>query len=277
MNAIKETHLFFEAGEHRLFGVYYEPKTRRKNLSFLFVHAFGEEKLWAQRVFVNYARKLSADGYGALRFDLFGHGDSEGDFRDATVNGWLRDIGHAWRTVNDMSGGSGQIGIIGVRLGATLGIMASESIENVKAVVAWEPIVDGAKYASEIVRSNIAMQSTIFGEIKYNRTALENRMKENMPLNCEGYEISYEMYDQVRSIKLAEQAKDFRTPCAVVQIGQAESGPRADIKNLTDSHSKSTLLISRGIAFWKDVRLYCTRSEELYDATSEWIEQQQGL
>jgi hypothetical protein len=64
-----ETPFFFGSAEQRLFGVIHEPVGPTFKTPYVFCHPFGEEKLWAHRVFVAYSRLLAADGYLVLRFD----------------------------------------------------------------------------------------------------------------------------------------------------------------------------------------------------------------
>jgi len=88
-----ETPLFFQGSHSRLFGVLHEPASHAPGrLPFVFCHPFGEEKLWAHRVFVTFARTLAGRGHVVLRFDYMGNGDSEGPFERSSVSTALDDI-----------------------------------------------------------------------------------------------------------------------------------------------------------------------------------------
>jgi len=50
-----ETPFFFPNGNYQLFGVLHEAEAPSKNEGFVFCAPFAEEKLWAHRVFVNFA------------------------------------------------------------------------------------------------------------------------------------------------------------------------------------------------------------------------------
>ena len=82
-----ETPFFFPStGGGALFGVFHRPAaidTTRP--AFVFCHPLAEEKLWAHRVFVSYARHLAAAGYPVLRFDMTGNGDSVSSLLKARV------------------------------------------------------------------------------------------------------------------------------------------------------------------------------------------------
>jgi hypothetical protein len=70
----------------------YFPSDPPKREGYIFVDAFAEEKLWSQRVMVSFARKMALLGYPVLRFDVMGHGDSDGEFKNATIPSILSDI-----------------------------------------------------------------------------------------------------------------------------------------------------------------------------------------
>ena len=73
-----ETPVFFKNGTNRLFGIVHYPETGEPENAFVFCHPFAEEKLWAHRVYVNFARYLAKHGWAVLRFDYAGYGDSDG-------------------------------------------------------------------------------------------------------------------------------------------------------------------------------------------------------
>ena len=56
-------------------------------------HGFTGDKIGANQLTLNLAKELVKAGYGALRFDFLGSGDSEGKFAtDTVVAGWQEDL-----------------------------------------------------------------------------------------------------------------------------------------------------------------------------------------
>ena len=83
-----ETPLFFKNINYKLFGVLHQPEhgeLTKPSLGIVFCHPFAEEKLIVHRVMVNLARRLTKEGIYCLRFDYMGHGDSDGNFEDSTI------------------------------------------------------------------------------------------------------------------------------------------------------------------------------------------------
>src|SRR5210317_2099212 len=97
MTSDMEEPFFFKNRANRLFGVKHIPDCSPADTGIVLIHAFGEEKLWSHRVLVNFARAAARRGYSVLRFDLSGHGDSDGQTEDCTVETFLADIETAKR------------------------------------------------------------------------------------------------------------------------------------------------------------------------------------
>ena len=122
-----ETPFFFPNADYQLFGVLHEPENQTQRTGFVFCSPFAEEKLWTHRVFVSFAREMAHRGYFVLRFDYMGHGDSEGDFEDSTIESRLSDIKCAVRTLKEKTKNGATVGLLGLRLGATLAALVAEN------------------------------------------------------------------------------------------------------------------------------------------------------
>ncbi len=150
-----EEPFFFDGGGKRLFGVAHTPDSDVASKGFVLVHPFGEEKLWSHRVFVNFAREAALRGMPVLRFDLSGHGDSEGHSENGTVSSYLADIESAKRKFLEQFPDTKEVGLLGLRLGATLAYLAAVRSKNPSSLVLWEPITNGARYMQELLRINL--------------------------------------------------------------------------------------------------------------------------
>lgn len=96
----------------------------------LFAHCFTctKNSLAAVRI----ARALTARGFGVLRFDFTGLGDSEGDFADSTFSGSVRDLLAAARAMADA--GKAPTLLIGHSLGGAAALAAAADLPAVTAV-----------------------------------------------------------------------------------------------------------------------------------------------
>lgn len=163
-----------------LHGWYISP-TRDDGATLIFVHGHGGNL----RDLIPEARLLTDMGYGALLFDLRGHGMSA----DASVTmgiNEVRDVQAAFdflRAQTDVN--PERIGIHGFSMGAATSILAASQIPDIRVVIAEAPyssihqsLVDGiprdtgipALFFPDII---IAMSSTISGENYYDAAPID--------------------------------------------------------------------------------------------------------
>jgi pimeloyl-ACP methyl ester carboxylesterase len=144
---------FFGTRQRRLFGLYTPghaggPAARAAVLC----HPWGQEYLRAHRSMRRLGDLLTRADVHVLRFDYFGTGDSAGDLAGADLAGWQGDIDLAIDELRDTTGVA-QVGLVGLRLGATLAAAAAaRRPDDVDRLVLWDPVVQGQEYAAELSR-----------------------------------------------------------------------------------------------------------------------------
>jgi len=268
---VNETPIFFENGSYRLFGILHEPAAVPSGWGWVFCHPFAEEKLWAQRVYVSFARMLAARGAWVLRFDAMGNGDSEGQFSESSVETMLSDIGCAINMLERSSGKVLQgVGLLGLRFGATLAALAAGRYPNVRKLVLWEPIVDGGKYMQELLRVNLTTQTAIYKEIRHKREDLVRMMREGSTVNVDGYEIAYPCYEQASALKLNEGVIQFAGPCLIVQVGRAGQTIRPELKALQEAFPSVDIRAAVEEPFWKEIKQWYRTAPNLFETTLAW-------
>lgn len=267
-----ETPFFFQGNGYRLFGVLHEASGPEKKEGFVFCAPFAEEKLWTHRVFVNFARQLANKGYPVLRFDYMGNGDSEGNFQDTTVQSNLIDIKSAIHTLIKRAGNIPSISLLGIRFGATLAALSAE--ENViDKLILWEPIIDGVAHMREMLRINLATQSSIYREIRFSTEVLIDGMKNGKTANVDGYEMTGRFYEQAASVNLlACVDKRHQGKSIIIQINKKENPINHKIEQLKQTYVECSAISVVEEPFWKEIRLYYSKAENLFNATLEWLE-----
>jgi uncharacterized protein len=270
-----ERPLFFPSGPHRLFAMYHAPvaaaaSTPRRPV--VFCHPFGEEKLWAHRVYVSAARTLAGRGYPVLRFDARGHGDSSGPVRDFTIDGAIADGIAAIGLVRELAGGD-QVILIGLRLGGTIAGLIAEQRPDVAAIVQWAPIVDGGRYMQELLRVNLATQMAIYKEIRADRAALVAALQAGETVNVDGYAIGLGFYDGLMPIKHGKQPSRFAGRSLVVQIDPRPGmSAVAELQHLAASYPNGTYAAVEEDPFWKEIPRFYDDATKLMAATLAWLE-----
>ena len=144
---------FFSSTGRARFGWVHPPAEPRTGSALVIVPPFGYEAICARRTLRALADAAARDGVIAIRADLDGTGDSEGDDLDpGRVDAWLQSIDDACALARGQ--GADRIVLAGVRLGATLATLAAARRDDVAGVVAIAAVPSG----KALVREGRALQ-----------------------------------------------------------------------------------------------------------------------
>lgn len=103
----------------------------------VFFHGFTGDRMEAHWIFVKCARALANAGIASLRFDFYGSGESEGEFREVTLEGELADGEEAikfFRRQKDID--PKRVGLVGLSLGGTVAACLAPRVKG-RALVLW--------------------------------------------------------------------------------------------------------------------------------------------
>jgi exosortase A-associated hydrolase 2 len=126
--------------------------------SVLIIPPFAEEMNKSRPMLSMQARRLAERGSDAFMLDLYGTGDSAGDFVDATWAEWCRNVIQAWDWL--AARGECTIDVLAVRSGALLvNHLARERPVALSKCVLWQPTIKGSDYWRQTLRVRLASQS----------------------------------------------------------------------------------------------------------------------
>lgn len=267
---MNETPFFFPSGAYELYGVLHQP-ARVTGPGFVFCHPLGEEKLWSHRVLVSFARTLANAGCPVLRFDYRGNGDSSGEFAEADVDAILSDVDCAIDTLEAKTG-IDEVALLGLRFGGTAAAQIAERRADVRRLVLWAPIVEGARYMQDLLRINLSTQLAVYREIRADREALVGEFAAGRTVNIEGYEFSPRMYEQIAALKIAGARRAFAGPVLVTQIERAATAkPAVDLLALTATYGAAAHRLIQEDFFWKEIDRFYDVAPRLFASTLEWL------
>ena len=183
--------------------MYYPPATAVCRANVLHVHAFGEEMNKSRRMVALQARAMTQLGLGVLLMDLYGCGDSSGDFGDARWEIWLEDLAGALSWLRGRE--EAPLILWGLRLGALLMMdYAKDSGEAFDSFLLWQPVVSGETYLTQFLRLRVANDMMAGGKAKVGTRELREALKGGEPLEIAGYGLSPELAMALDERRLAE-------------------------------------------------------------------------
>ncbi|BCT69208.1 hypothetical protein NNRS527_02822 [Nitrosospira sp. NRS527] len=194
-----------EPGER--FCLYHAPPASRECRGVLiYVHPFGDEMNKSRRMAAMQARAFAAVGFGVLQIDLFGCGDSSGEFGDASWNIWKRDLAAAWSWLENRV--AAPISLWGLRLGALLALDFARSSENaINRIILWQPVISGESFLTRFLRLRLANE-ILLGDASTEKNTGTNAMRDSLragnPLEVAGYELAPDMAAAIDILQAAE-------------------------------------------------------------------------
>lgn len=159
----------------------------------LYVPPFAEEMNRARRMAALQARELAALGYAVLQPDLYGCGDSSGDFGDARWDIWKADLAAAASWLRQRHPVA--LHLWGLRLGALLALdYLRTAAHPVAAMLLWQPVLAGSSYLTHFLRLRtagalLANESTD----RVSPQALRVALQDGETLEIAGYDLAPEL------------------------------------------------------------------------------------
>lgn len=133
---------FANRSGRRLRGMIHQPGDSPvgKPAGVLLFHGFTGDRMESHWLFVKCSRALERAGIASLRFDFFGSGESEGDFREATLEGEVEDAQDAVDFFRREGGIDGErLGLLGLSLGGAIAALIAERA-RARALVLWAAV-----------------------------------------------------------------------------------------------------------------------------------------
>ncbi len=224
---------FLNSESGRLFTTYHSP-VERPQKAVLFCPPFAEEMNKCRRMMTLQARRCAAAGWGSLIIDLFGTGDSEGDFEDSSWEAWEADLDCAVRWLE--SQGIANVVCLGVRVGGLLALRAAGRQRVASRVVLWQPQLDGANALRQFLRMRVVAEkmagaSTTVGQ-------LVEELESGKSVEVAGYRVSPRLFLGMQGIAVSQRCH--------------RDVPVDWIDVVADQHQKSSPVSERTVSGWRD-------------------------
>ena len=212
---------FFDVEPGTRFSLYHAPAPQMPARgAILYVHPFADELNHARRMASLQARRFAAMGYAVLQMDLFGCGDSCGDFHSARWEQWQRDLSTAFAWLRDRCAGPSYLW--GLRLGALLAMDFARTTP-VDGLVLWQPYMNGRMAINQFLRQRLAADLQRGIPLAARTTsALRARLAAHGMIEVSGYDLAAPL---AKAIDACDASAMVLPPCPVHWFATGAAAP----------------------------------------------------
>lgn len=259
---------FLQGGAGRIFAMYHAAAAGVPLGQLLVVPPFAEEMNKSRRMLALLARAAARRGVGTLQLDLYGTGESEGDFSDARWEIWKDDVFAALAWLRERAGG--WIGLLGERLGALLALDAArEHAPAAAPIFLWQPTLNGATALTQFLRMRMVSSLTRSGSGE-STDDLRREFANQKSVEVGGYELHPRLARQIDGLRLEERISVRTAPIHWFELmsepGRAISpASRRAIDALRGRGVEVHETVALGPPFWSAVEI--AEAPALIDAT----------
>lgn len=219
--------IFLDGAAGSIFAVVYPATTERPTKSaVIYLPPFAEEMNRARRMAALQARALSAAGHTAIVLDLYGCGDSAGNFADGRWDIWLGDVRATiqWLTED----GYQRISLLGLRLGALLALeVANDRATAIHRVVLWQPILRGDHMVTQFLRLRMAADLAGSQAISGGTATMRSSLASGKAVEVAGYALAAPLAESLDKLRLMELGAFCSAPIDWVEIVTSPDQPLA--------------------------------------------------
>ena len=188
--------------------------------SILHLHPFAEELNRSRHVVAEQARAFAGQGYAVLQIDLYGCGDSAGDFADADWAQWRRDGQAAIQLLRNRC--DGPLCLWGLRSGALLAGELADELDADVGLLLWQPVLSGKQHLQQFLRLNLAADM-LDGKAGGGTETLLAQLEAGIPVEVAGYTVAPGLAGGLAASVLKQAGE--RMHCVEILPGGGELSP----------------------------------------------------
>lgn len=243
-------------------------------LNLIVVPPFGEEMNKSRNMLATFARDAASHQIKVSLIDLFGTGDSEGDFSTASWIIWQQNIVTLYRELQREEPAV-PVALLGLRTGGLLALDCcfKQKISGPLALMLWQPVLNGQQFINQFLRLRLAAgmlsqqpQSTI-GD-------LEQQMLSAEIIEIAGYALSQLLSEQICALNYLQ----LEQLPAQLKLGWLEVGlpPTQDLLPISQKviarwqqHNDISAAFVPGDSFWQTQQI--TRVSQLVNHSIDYL------
>ena len=203
---------FLPAASGQRYCLYHEARGVPQGMV-LHVHPFAEEMNKTRRMAALQARALAAEGLAVLQIDLFGCGDSSGDFEEADWQTWIDDLllAHQWLRQALDPHAEPPLWLWGVRAGCLLAADVGRMLDGTYHLLLWQPsFTEGTAQLQQFLRLRLAADMLAVPaaapQARGAMDELRQQLAQGQTLNVAGYALNAQLALGLQSSRLTPPA-----------------------------------------------------------------------
>lgn len=193
----------------------------------VYLHPFAEEMNRSRAAVAHAARAFAANGYAVLQIDLFGCGDSAGDFGEASWSQWKVDAQTAVRLLQERM--QVPTGLWGLRAGALLAAEVSRELDTPVPLLLWQPVLSGRQHLQQFLRLHLAAEMlegrAQEGRVQGGTDACLAQLNAGLSIEIAGYMLSPALAHGLAGSELCQPAAERGMYCLEAWPGGTEVSP----------------------------------------------------
>lgn len=206
----------------------------------------------SRRMLTLVAQGLARAGTWVVLPDLFGTGESEGDFEDGSWSRWkddLRGVAEALRREGWIPGG-----LLGVRTGALLGLDAARECGwSLQRTILWAPVVDGTRFVTQFLRMRVA--ASLMDDQRETVAGIRERLAAGQTVEVAGYGVSGRLVRDLENLAMGDVLGSYAGSVHwfEVQPGEGTDLLPASAACVKDARSRGLsveVVMIKGEPFW---------------------------
>lgn len=219
----------------------------------LIVPPIAEEMNKSRRMMSLMARAAAVHGYYSLLLDLYGTGDSEGDFGKGSVEQWRSDLAETCRHIAEHARDG--LDILAIRGGALL--LSPEILAGFapsQRLALWQPVVLGRQYVGQLLRLRLG-ESLAAGGTNVAIKDLREQLARDSSLELAGYRMSAALLDGLEGQELFGATNGTWQDIGWFEVGLIADGPLSPaatklVAKLRQQGSRVQPVVVPGEPFW---------------------------
>lgn len=196
----------------------------------ILVHGFASTK--DSNSYLDLEKRFNEQGINVFRFDLYGHGESEGKFEDLTISEAADDVLNAISFIK--SKGYRKIGLAGSSFGGLASLLAAAKSKDVQVLALKAPVSDYLGKITADVSHSPLTEWKEKGFIYYTDTKGEK------------HKLNYSFFQDAEKVNGYTAAASITIPTIIVHGDEDQNVPLQQSQKLATVIKQSTLKIIKG-------------------------------